>query len=124
MNTQKLKNSFAIGKSFWKESSTVQKITILVIAAAFVYMLMPAIAMAADDPGTPFMDLAKDWMANNVGKLLALGSAAGGGIGFIFTHNPRVLVYGLIGSAIIGGIVGISNMMHGIGSDAFSNYNQ
>lgn len=76
-------------------------------------------SVSGSDVGTQFYGLFYKWLTGNLGKLLALLGVVGGALGFLFTHNAKVLFYGLFGGALVGGVIGLANMMFDTGSKAF-----
>lgn len=78
-----------------------------------------AFAQTTTDPWQNFSDLIIQWVNGNLGKTITLLGMLISVLILIITHSWRVLLYGIIISVIIGGIVGIARTFHEAGAQAF-----
>ncbi len=92
--------------------------------SSLIIILAPVVVFATtNDPGGVFVNLANNWLGSGgqVGTFVAILAASGGAIAYaIPPHRASSLVHGLIGGAIVGGIVGLATTMHNIGATAFN----
>ena len=76
-------------------------------------------AQTVSDPWSNFTTLLTTWITGNLGKTLTLIGILASTIVAILSHSFKPLVYGIIFSVILGGLVGIARTFFEAGSNAF-----
>lgn len=99
---------------------TSEKQFLLTVMALSVFLSLPVFAQTTDPWGS-FLTLITDWIVGNLGKFIALVGMFISVIIFLFTHNTRILAYGIVGSVLIGGLVGFTRMFFNAGGAALGN---
>jgi len=67
------------------------------------------------------LNLITGWITGNLGKTVAFVGMVISAITFLFMRNWSILIYGIIGSLILGGIVGITKGSFSTGASTFGN---
>lgn len=91
----------------------------MVVSTESIASTFASVSGSYSDIGDNFIALFQTWVKGNVGKLIALFAVFGGVISFIMKRDVSGFVYGLIGGALTGGILGLASLMFDTGSNAF-----
>jgi len=89
-----------------------------------IYLLIgiaDAQTQTLDDSFGALLNLITGWITGNLGKTVAFVGMVISAIVFLFMRNWSILAYGIIGSLILGGIVGITKGSFSTGASTFGN---
>ena len=78
-------------------------------------------AKTLDDSFSALLNLITGWVTGNLGKTVAFVGMVISAIIFLFMRSWTILLYGIIGSLILGGIVGITKGSFSTGASTFGN---
>lgn len=119
---QKSLNDYSL-KS-WIKIQTSEKAQITLGSLFLMYFLAgPVFAQTgtATDSFGQLLNLLTNWITGNLGKFIALLGSVISVVVFLFIHRWQILAYGIGGSLLLGGIVGITKFFFEKGSSTFGN---
>lgn len=107
----------------WVKFQTSEKAQIAVGTLILMYLIAtPVFAVVANnDPFTNLFNLLKGWATGHLGMFISLLGSFISVVAFLFIHRWQVLAYGIGGSLLVGGVVGITKFFFQQGANTFGN---
>lgn len=107
----------------WVKFQTSEKAQFAVGTLILMYLIAtPAFAVVANnDPFTNLFNLLKGWTTGHLGMFISLLGSFISVVTFLFIHRWQVLAYGIGGSLLVGGIVGITKFFFQEGANTLGN---
>ena len=93
----------------------------LIVGFSFAQTNSDSGSASLDDSFGSLLNLITGWITGNLGKTIAFVGMAISAIIFLFSRSWAVLFYGIIGSLLLGGIVGITKGSFSTGASTFGN---